>query len=89
MFFAIEYSYILSRQGGGGGVYEILFGDKGFGWISGGTRVLELAADNREAALGQGVIYQSSNHVTFASPLGRGSKLRKTEEGRSRKSDTD
>jgi hypothetical protein len=30
------------------------FGEEGYGRISSGTRVLELAADSREAALGHG-----------------------------------
>jgi hypothetical protein len=53
-FFVTKYSEILSRQGDGGWVCEMLFGEDGYGWISGGTRVLELAADSREAALGHG-----------------------------------
>jgi uncharacterized Fe-S cluster-containing protein len=51
-FFATEYSQILSRQGGG--VCETFFGGRGYGLISGGTRVLELAAGSREAAPEQG-----------------------------------
>jgi hypothetical protein len=54
IFFVTKYSPILSRQRGGGGVCEVFFGEERYGWISGGTRVLELAADNREATLGHG-----------------------------------
>jgi hypothetical protein len=53
-FFATGYSHILSRQRGGGGVCELFLGEEGYGRISGGTRVLELAADKWEASLGHG-----------------------------------
>jgi hypothetical protein len=33
---------------------DCFFGEEGYGRISGGTRVLELAADSREATLGHG-----------------------------------
>jgi hypothetical protein len=33
---------------------DYFFGEEGYGRINGGTRVLELAADSREAALGHG-----------------------------------
>jgi hypothetical protein len=46
-------SHILSRHGGND-VCELFFGEEGYGRISGGTKVLEQAADNREAALGHG-----------------------------------
>jgi hypothetical protein len=52
--FVTKYSHILSRQKGGGGVFEKFFGYEGYGRISGGTKVSELAADNWEAALGHG-----------------------------------
>jgi hypothetical protein len=55
MFFLVtKYSQILSRQGGGGGVCEISFGEEGYGRINGGMRVLEMAADSREASPGHG-----------------------------------
>jgi hypothetical protein len=50
---ATKYSQILSRHGGND-VCEIFFGEERYGRISGGTRVLELAADIREAALEHG-----------------------------------
>jgi hypothetical protein len=49
-FCVIKYSHILSRQGAGGGVCETLFGERGYGRISGGARVLERAVDNRKAS---------------------------------------
>jgi hypothetical protein len=52
--FATRYSQLFSRQGGGGGDCEIFFGERRYGRINAGTRVSELAADNREAALEQG-----------------------------------
>jgi hypothetical protein len=33
---------------------DCFFGEEGYGWISGGTRVLEQAADRWEEALGHG-----------------------------------
>ena len=33
---------------------DYFFGEEGYGRISGGTRVLEVAADSREATLGHG-----------------------------------
>jgi hypothetical protein len=54
MFFVTKHSQILSRQRSGGGVCKLYFGEEGYGWISGGTRVLEFAADNWEATLGHG-----------------------------------
>jgi hypothetical protein len=33
---------------------DCFFGEEGYGRMSGGTRVLEMAADSREAALGHG-----------------------------------
>jgi hypothetical protein len=54
VFSASKYSHILFRQRGGGGVYDTFFGKEGYGRINGGTRVLRLAADNWEAALGHG-----------------------------------
>jgi hypothetical protein len=51
---ATKNSQILSRRRGGGGVCEMVFGEEGYGRISGGTRVLEQAADSWEAALGHG-----------------------------------
>jgi hypothetical protein len=53
VFSATKYSQILSRRGGND-VCRFFFGEEGYGRISGGTRVLELAADNWEAALGHG-----------------------------------
>jgi hypothetical protein len=44
VFSATEYSQILSRRRGRGGVCEMFFGEEGYGRIS-GARVLELAAD--------------------------------------------
>jgi hypothetical protein len=35
-------------------VCELFFGEEGYGRTNGGRRVLELAADSREAALGHG-----------------------------------
>jgi hypothetical protein len=54
MFFVSKYSQVLSRQRGESGVCEMFFGEEGYGRMSGGTRVLELAADSWEAALGHG-----------------------------------
>jgi hypothetical protein len=45
---ATKYSQILPRHGGND-VCEMFFGEEGYGRISGGTRVLEMAADSREA----------------------------------------
>jgi hypothetical protein len=53
-FFVTKYSQILSRRRGGGGVCEMFFGEEGYGQITGGTRVLELAAGSWEATLGHG-----------------------------------
>jgi hypothetical protein len=53
-FFAAEYPHVLFRQGDGGGVCEISFVERKYGRINGGTRVLELAADTREATPWQG-----------------------------------
>jgi hypothetical protein len=51
MFFRDKIlTYTLSRQGDGGGVCEMFFDEEGYGRISGGTRVLELAADARKPA---------------------------------------
>jgi hypothetical protein len=47
----------LSRQWGGCGVSEIFFDEEECGRISGGTRVLELRAENREVALWHGARY--------------------------------
>jgi hypothetical protein len=52
MFLETKYLHVLSRQGGD--VCEMFFGEEGYGRISGGTRMLELAADSREAAQGHG-----------------------------------
>jgi hypothetical protein len=48
----------------------MFFGERGYGRINGGTRVLELAAGSREASPGQGVRYLSSGLVSFESPMG-------------------
>jgi hypothetical protein len=48
---SFRYSQTLSRHGGND-VSELFLGEEGYGRINGGTRVLELAADNWEAALG-------------------------------------
>jgi hypothetical protein len=53
VFSASKYSHIPSRHGGND-VYELFFGEEGYGRINGGTRVLELAADGWEATLGHG-----------------------------------
>jgi hypothetical protein len=50
VFSVTEYSRILSRQGGGGDVSEIFFGERGHGRISGETRVLQRTAGSWEAA---------------------------------------
>jgi hypothetical protein len=50
---ATKYSHILSCHGGND-VCGLFFGEDGYGRINGGTRVLELAADIWEAALGHG-----------------------------------
>jgi hypothetical protein len=53
VFSGTKYSQILSRHGGND-VCGLLFGEEGYGRVSGGTRVLELAADIWEASLGHG-----------------------------------
>jgi hypothetical protein len=68
---------------------RIFFWRGGYGRISGGTRVLEVAADSWEAALGHGARSQPPAMREFLSlPWGRGLKLRRTEAGRGRKSGT-
>jgi hypothetical protein len=51
-----------------GAVYvKYFFGEEGmYGRISGGMRVSELAADNREAALGKGARYSSTIMLTLS-----------------------
>jgi hypothetical protein len=53
VFSATKYPQILSRRGGND-VCGLLFGEEGYGRISGGTRVLGLAAETWEATLGHG-----------------------------------
>jgi hypothetical protein len=53
IFSATKFSHVLSRLGGND-ICRTFFGEEGYGRISGGTRVLELAADSWEAALGHG-----------------------------------
>jgi hypothetical protein len=48
-----DFVRLLSRHGGND-VCGFFFGEEGYGRINGRTRVLELAADSREAALGHG-----------------------------------
>jgi hypothetical protein len=54
MFFQQLNTHICSPVTAGTMSAECLFGEEGYGRISGGTRVLELAADSLEAALGHG-----------------------------------
>jgi hypothetical protein len=53
IFSATKYSQILSRHDGND-ICEMFFGEKGYGRIGGGTRVLEPAAYSWEATLGHG-----------------------------------
>jgi hypothetical protein len=67
---ATKYSQILSRHGGND-VCEMLFGEEGYGRMSGGTRVLELAVDSREAARGYGARSLPTTMWVYASLGGK------------------
>jgi hypothetical protein len=54
MFFQRLSTHIYSPVLTGTMSAEYVFDEEGYGRISGGTRVLELAADNWEASLGHG-----------------------------------
>jgi hypothetical protein len=54
MFFQQLHTHIYSPVTAGTIFADCFFGEEGYGRISGGTRVLELAADNWEATLGHG-----------------------------------
>jgi hypothetical protein len=64
MFFDIEYSSSTVQCRGMGHVFMKFFWRRGYGQIIGGLSVLELAADNLEAALGKGPRYTSTGMLT-------------------------
>jgi hypothetical protein len=57
MFFQQLNTHRYSSVTAGTMFADCFFGKEGYGRISGGTRVLELAADSWEAALGHGARY--------------------------------
>jgi hypothetical protein len=53
-----------------GPIYVVKKWREGNGRVSGGLRMLELAVESREAALGKGARYTSTGMLTSSSPKG-------------------
>jgi hypothetical protein len=57
--------------GNGACIFKTVWRRGGYGWISGGTRMLEVAAESREASLGYGARSTLINMLTSSRPKAR------------------